>query len=296
MCPSQTLIEQRAGLLHPARKPSQRFIVELRFFCDESYDPPKAKSIKGAPPLEPKCYVVGGFISDQRTWEKVERRWVSKNKRVHVARFHAAHLNAATWEYDGWKKGRRLRYSKDMLRILKDQKRRLHGISCGMFVDAYRRIISPEGQVKMGHPYLVCFKTCIATIALHMDHGGFAPDDTFSVVLDRNDLDIEAVRLFYAMKDDPNFIHRHRLETCTPGDSEKYIGLQPADFLAYETFRLMQGKRNGATQIREALNTMFGTTGFWGKQFGDETLEAAKPGIEAMNCLPGGAVIIPNYD
>jgi hypothetical protein len=183
-----------------------------------------------------------------------------------------------------------------MLQILKDQKRRLHGLSCGVFVDAYRRIISREGQIKMGHPYLVCFKTCIATIAQHMDFGGFQPEDKFSVVIDQNELDIAAMTAFYQMKDNPKFRHSHRLQDCIPGSAESFVGLQAADFIAYETFRLMQGKRVGIMQIRHALNTMFSTTGFLGNQFSDDVFERIKDDVDAMVCEPNGFVIVPPYE
>jgi hypothetical protein len=274
----------------------QKIIMILTFYCDESYDPPKSKRPKGPAPLEPKCYVVGGFISDPDSWRKIERRWDAKNKRVKVERFHASHLNARTWEYDGWTRTRQLRYSKDMLQILKDQKRRLHGMTCGLFVDSYRRIISADGQRKMGHPYLVCFKTCVATIAQHMDYGGFQPEDKFSVVVDRGEFDGPAVKAFYGMKSSSRFPHRHRLEACTSGSSEIFPGLQAADYVAYETFRLMQSKRNGATQIRKALSTMFGTTGFLGNQFSDEVLERISKDIDEMDSETDGFVVVPPYE
>jgi hypothetical protein len=179
--------------------------VNFWFFCDESFDPPKTKAPKGSPPLEPTCYVVGGFISDYKSWEKIGRRWQRKNERVGVARFHAAHLNAATWEFDGWRKWRRLRYSRGILRILKQQGRRLHGMACGMWFDSYRKAMSPEGQIKLGHPYLVCFKTIVVAIAQHMEFGGYAPEDTFSVVLDQNKLQDDAIDGFYAIKHDAGF-------------------------------------------------------------------------------------------
>jgi hypothetical protein len=292
----ELLISQKAGIIHPSPKPAKRFIVEFCFYCDESYDPPKTKAPKGAPPLEPTCFVVGGFMGDQPTWKKVEKRWARKNKTEKVARYHAAHLNAGTWEYDGWGKLKRLKYSKEMLGILKDQKRRLHGLSCGMHVDTYRRIINADGQAKMGHPYTVCFKTLVATLATHMEFGGFAPDDTFSVVVDQGDYALDAVAAFYGMKNDPGFAYRHRLETCTPGSSERFIGLQAADFVAYEIFRLMQGKRNGVTEMRQALNTMLATTGFHAHLIGEQYLTENKLKIEAATCRPGGLVIQPTYD
>lgn len=267
----------------------------FRFYCDESHDSPKQKR------TEPRSYTVGGFFGDERSWGNVERRWKDKNKRVGVERYHAAHLNAATYEFDGWTPQRRLRYSKSILQILKDQKRKLHGVACGLYVDEYRSIISPSGQIKMGHPYLVCFKSVIASVARQMDSQKFPMADTFAVVLDRNRdeingqrLETEAVRTFYEMKDNPKFQHRDRLETCTPADSIDVVPLQSADFVAYEVNRLMHDKRNGTEKMRDALNSMLSSTGFMCQMFNDATLVQLKDEIEASHpCRPNGLVIIP---
>jgi hypothetical protein len=239
--------------------------------------------------------VVGGFFADQEVWDKVERAWKRRNDLEGVPRFHAAHMNAGTWEYEGWKKSRRVTYSKEILRILKRQHRKLHGISVGMFVDEYRRIISPEGQVKMGHPYLVCFKSVIAAMAEQMDYAGYAPTDRFAAVIDRGEFEMDAVKAFYGMKDNPKLKYGHRLATCTPGDSESFIGLQPADFVAYETFRLMHGKRNGATKIRAALGNMLGTNGFLGYAFEEKSLNRIKDAVDSMPSAPDGFVVVPPY-
>jgi hypothetical protein len=145
----------------------------------------------------------------------------------------------------------------------------------------------------MGHPYLICFKTVIATLAEQMDTNGFPPEDRFSVIIDRNDLDIEAVRIFYGMKDNPKFRYSSRLKTCTPGSTDEHMGLQTADLVAYETFRLMHGKRNGVTAMRQALNSMLGTTGFLGYLFDEETLERIKDDVDKADCDPNRFVIVP---
>jgi hypothetical protein len=269
--------------------------VVFRFYCDESHDSPKSKG------TEPKSYVVGGFFGDQQTFEKVERRWSAKNRRAKVERYHAATLNARTCEYKGWLPEQALRYSKRILQVLKDQRRKLHGFGCGIHVDDYRRIISPIGQQKMGHPYLVCFKTVVAMVAAEMDRARFRSEDTFAVILDQNKdevngrrLDAEASRIFYEMKDNPAFQHRHRLETCTPACSEKVICLQPADFVAYELFRLMHGKRNDTGTIRASLNSVLGTTRFMFEMFADETLTRLKDSIENAACGMNNLVVIPS--
>ena len=70
-------------------------------------------------------------------------------------------------------------------------------------------------------------------------------------------------------------------------------GLQAADLVAYETFRLMHGKRSGVTPIRQALNSMLDTTGFIGYQFGQETLERIKDDVDSTECIPDGLIIVP---
>lgn len=262
----------------------------FRFVCDESYDSPNAPLPKATPRYEPKTYVVAGFFSDDKTWRKIEKRWNAKNRRVSVPRFHASHLNARTWEFDGWSRNRQIRYSRDMLRILKDQKKRLHAISCGLLADEYRSIINEQGQRNFGHPYIVCFKTCVTMIAKEMKD--FPPEDQFSVVLDRNDMELEAVKVFYEIKNDPGFIYRARLATCTPASTDKLIALEPADLIAYETFRLLHQKRYREPKIRHVLQSMFDTNGFSGYYFGEETLRRIKEPLESAVCRPSGFVVV----
>ena len=285
-------IKEISWFLNPAQSGKRNILVLFFFSCDESYDSPKDKLPKGSPPYEPKTYVVAGFFADEKTWIKVERRWRSANARHKVTRFHASHLNAKTYEYDGWSDSQKIRYSKQMLTILKDQKGRLHAVSCGLLADEYRNIINEQGRNNLGAPYLVCFKTCVTLIAKEMEEGGFPPEDQFAVVLDRNDMETEAVKVFYELKDDVGFKYRSRLAGCMPASSEEIIALQPADLIAYETFRLLHGKRHGAEKIRYVLQSMFDTNGFSGYYFGDDTLRRIKEPVEAATCRPNGFFII----
>jgi hypothetical protein len=270
--------------------------VLFRFYCDESHDSTNQRRKAGEPPFEPRSYVVGGVFGDELSWAVVEKGWARKNKLEGVARFHAAHLNAGTWEYDGWPHRRRVAYSKQMLKILKKPGRRMHGVSIGLFADEYRRIISQEGRLKLGHPYFVCFKTAMTTIASQMDHGRFPPEDQVAVVIDRNEFAAEAVGLFGAMKNDPSFQYRHRLATCTQASSDEVVGLQVADFVAYEAFRLMHGKRTQADfDMRAPMRNVLGRIGFLGFAFGVETLEQIKDDVDRMPSNPNGFFIVPPW-
>jgi hypothetical protein len=176
-----------------------------------------------------------------------------------------------------------------MLRILTDQGKRLHGVSCGILADEYREIINERGRESFGAPYLACFKTCISTIAKEMEN--FPAEDQFAVAMDRNDQEMDAVRLFYDLKDDPGFKFRHRLAGCAPFASGELVILQPADFIAYESFRLLHSKRYGNEQIRVVLKSMFNTNGFTGYYFGTDQFREFKEPMETSTCRPNGFFI-----
>jgi hypothetical protein len=285
-------IRELSWLLNSRAPRGKRKIAMLFFFCcDESYDSPKEKLPKGSPPYQPKTYVVAGFFADANTWERIQRRWENANARYKVPRFHASHLNAKRHEYEGWTNPQKIRYSKKMLEIMRDQKKKLHAVSCGLLADEYRSIINEKGRENLGVPYLACFKTCIAMIAKEMKD--FPPEDQFGVFLDRNDLEMEAVEIFYGLKDDPGFPYRSRLAQCAPADSKEVPALQPADFIAYETFRLLQSKRKGDENIRLVLQSMFKTNGFSGYYFGSEQFKNMKEPIESSPHGPNKFVIIP---
>ena len=278
----------------------------FKFFCDESYDSdPHQDSERilhaAKEPYVPRTYVVGGFFSNEIVWGKIKRSWDWKNKRVGVPGFHASHLNARDHEYEGWGKNRQIRYAKYMLGILKRQGLDLHAVSCGMLVRDYEQIISAQGRRNLGHPYIACFKTCLAMIARGMNdpRGGFYPEDQFAVVLDRNDLQSEAVDIFYKMKDSIVFHDRNRLATCIPGVAEDVTELQTADLIAYDTFKLLHEAKDGVMKARKSLESMFNKNGFQGLYYGKDTLETIKPKLEAaVDCAPNGFIInlVPGWD
>jgi Protein of unknown function (DUF3800) len=283
-------IREIGSAIHPARSPRGRIFLIFKFFCDESHDAPAKRK------TECRSYVVGGLIGDEGSWDKIEGGWDRRNKLEGIPRYHATHLNAGTYEYEGWSKARRVAYSKEMLEMLKRPGKKMHAISIGLYVDEYRRLISPEGQVKMGPPWFVCFKAAICTVASQMDRMGsdFRPGDQFSVIIDQNDLDAEAIKVFYNLKQDPGFRHRHRLATCTAGSAEEFVGLQCADFVAYEAFRLLHGRRSNADlNIRAPLQAVLGKIGVFGLAFGADTLSAISADIDSRPCEPNGFVIIP---
>ena len=257
--------------------------VLFRFFCDESYD-----SVS----KDPITYVVAGFFGDDLTWKLLDEHWTRINVKYGVPRYHASHLNAKTYEYEGWGDDRKIAYSAEMLKIITDQGRRLHAVVCGIHADEYRRIISDEGREKLGSPYLVCFKTCVVLVAKEM-HAGFPAEDRVCVFLDRNPFEREAQQMFDRLKNNQSFPYCSRLEDCTPKSMENLTPLQAADLIAYEAFRWHHDRRHRESKTRFVMDQILSHNGLSERYFGAKTLTALKDGIEDAICEPGQLVVIP---
>src|ERR1035438_5503751 len=253
----------------------RRHVVLFKFLCDESYDSQTA---------EPRTYVVAGFFGGDIAWAAVESRWIAVNAEYSVPRFHASHLNAKNYEYEGWDDTRKIEYSAKILKIVTDQGRRLHAFSCAIHADEYRRIISEAGRAKLGHPYIVCFKTCIALLAKEMDDGGFPPEDQFAMYIDRNPFQIAAVDVFYGLKENSQFPYASRLHSCTPEVMDSMVPLQASDLIAYEAFRWNHDRRNIAdANTRFVMKAMQDHNGMTERYYGTKTLTDLREGIESTD-------------
>jgi hypothetical protein len=278
-------IREYAGIFHPGRR-EKRNLVLFRFYCDESYD---GKS------NDPDFFTMSGFFSDQPTWEEVEGEWFAVNQHYGVQRgFHATELNGRgpKTRYAGWDKARADEYSARLLHCVNRQKMRMRAYNCGIRGDAYRKVISGAGQIKMGHPWICCFQSCIAMIAKDMET--LPREDTFSVVLGReNRFDALAVAAFGSMAENPSFPYRHRLDTCTPGNPEKVIPLQVADLMAFEYFKRMWGTDKGRAK-RPPLELIQQHNAYCEGFFSEETFTRMKSDIESSICGPNQLVVIPS--
>lgn len=254
----------------------------FRFYCDESYD--------GDSKL-PNTLTISGFFSDQPTWEEVEEQWADINRQYGVSGFHATDLNSGWGEYREWCKRKRVCYSKDLLHTINSQKERMRAYNCGMHADEYRKIISDAGREKLGHPWVACFKSCIAMIGRDMKTLPYV--DRVSVVVERGSgFDADAVRIFAELASNPRFAYRHRLATCIPATPARILGLQAADLIAYEYFkRLKDRTRDG--KMRPPLALLRQHNAYEEAFFGEATLRKMKNDIETIECGPDQLVITP---
>jgi hypothetical protein len=270
----------------------------LKFFCDESYDSDPNKGVvnvsqKAKTIHVPRTYVVAGFLANEFVWDGVEKLWIKQNKAFGVSRFHATYVNARDGEFAGWSKPYRDSYVLPLLEILQKQERGLHAISVGMYPRDYEKTISRHGRRMFGNPYIACFKTAVVMIAHEMELIGLPREDQFSVIFDRNDFELDAVKIFYGLKDNPVWPLRHRLATCTPGNWEDFVPLQCADMIAYDTYRLLDDKNSGMQRTRKSLESLYSKNGFMGFYFEQDILRSFKKPLEESRGVDNGFIVTP---
>ncbi|HEV2960536.1 MAG TPA: DUF3800 domain-containing protein [Candidatus Angelobacter sp.] len=249
----------------------------LKFFCDESYND--------------KVLTLAGFMATEVEWGKLRRKWKSRVKKAGVSRFHAAPLNAYDGEFESWRGTTKSRdFVVPLLNIIKH--RLMVGFSFAMLLGDYDKYTSPVAKDKLGSPYLCCFKHCIAMAAQSMN--SMPAEDKFAVILDRNPEEKQARDLFGKIKDDSTVPYRHRLATCVAGSWEEYIPLQPADMIAYDTFKLLDDTHfHGKLEWRKSLKTLYASTPLWGKYFDKECFLSVQGKIESAE---GETVIVEDQN
>jgi hypothetical protein len=108
------------------------------FHCDLSYDGSPPGNVSGRR-HEPRTYVVGGILARPEVSDRLVEGLRAINAEFGVARFHGAHLNGRTYEYDGWDRHKAEQYSEALLSVLNRQPQAT-AFCCGVFADCYKEI------------------------------------------------------------------------------------------------------------------------------------------------------------
>jgi hypothetical protein len=168
----------------------------------------------------------------------------------------------------------------------------LGAVGIGIFADEYRSVISEKGQKKLGSPYIASFNSCIAGLAGLMKNK--PREDKVSVILDKDEGWQEACDSFYWTKNESEFIHRHRLLSCTPFSMEEAPCLQAADLVAFETFKAIERFRDNHVDRRYPMKYLLKHNlvrdGYYDKVY----LQKIAPWIENTECTGKYLVHIPD--
>jgi len=202
-------------------------------------------------------FVVAGYVGSAADWRGLIFRWKRRLAREGVGEFHAVDCAQATRAFKGWAPDRRETLQSDLAQLL---------LNSGLVpvvtaiqlpgwpaVEDRIRAVRPRQRT----PYHLGFEHQI-TLVSQQKLGGRRPIDFVFDQFAKHEGGAREV--FESMKGetDPRFNFAKRLRSLDFADSSVQVGLQAADFLAYEAKRHLevewgQAPRKNRTQWFELL-------------------------------------------
>jgi hypothetical protein len=187
---------------------------------------------------------VGGWLAPDGLWEEIEEKWeqrIDYENRISakkdfppISRYKAADCANLKNEFDparGWSKDRQIRFVKKLVGII--GKKKLVGIGVGVSLKGYETAY-PTLKAALRNMYRISMLHC-----LHLVGGAMSehwPSERVTVFYDHGDFGGGAQSAFGAVKK-PAYQYRDYFVTVAPRSWEDSIALQPADLIAYETFK-----------------------------------------------------------
>ena len=235
----------------------------LRGYFDESYD----KNI----------FTLCCSLSNDTGWMDITNGWKNclkaKNKslkeqgRVELSRYHASHANARDHEFEGWSREERDELAIQLMSTLSRGRAWITTVSYSVPLQEFIKHFNVEGDPL---PYLS--KELIQFVMLEMvaqvrdaekklKHVKQIKYILFHERCDYNDAYLKG---FNRIMNDPTFSGKELFSTMAPMGWEDCIPLQPADLVAYETFKDALRQFNNKER-RASLNTLLQSGSFGGR-------------------------------
>jgi hypothetical protein len=260
----------------------------LEAYIDESYNS--------------RTFCVGGWLAPVEKWSVIQKSWkqrvdfersmsIKKGFRP-ISRYHASDCSSLKAEFDrskGWDEARQIRFSKKLLEII--SKHKPIGIVMGGSVDDYLHHFVDDNTPKKWKDGLYKFCICVVMDQIAEVMSAYFPEEKVTVYYDRGKFSGMADKAFRSMKDDPrNADVSKYFVTMAPMGWEDCIPLQPADLLAFEGLKRVDGSLNGDDAIRKSLQALLGKVDiaighFTRKSFG----KLIDDKIDRLMSITGGA-------
>lgn len=246
--------------LHPAGVEGG-WLVILRGYIDESYDVDDAK-----------IFTLSCVLGSGKAWYWIQEDWrkclldlnakLLAAGRKSISRYHAADCSALKGDFDqldGWTIDEQKELTGELLGILTRIGRRLHTLSFSLKLDELIAEMPETASDPIANAYILLLKFILFEVSqLLAKH---FPGVPVSFIHDRCRFDTQVLKAFNDFISDDAVKNRDQFLTIAPMSWEHCILLQPADLLAYESFREVKA---GKQKLRKPLELLVAAKGFSG--------------------------------
>ena len=261
-------------LFRPFAVPYQRNIfVILNGYFDESYN-------RQVFTLCCSCSNFTGWSEISRAWKKcieAKNKSLRAEGRPEISRYHCSEANSRTEQFKGWSRQERDALAIQLMSTLSRGRAWITTVAYSLPLQELIKEFKIEGD-----PLPFCYKEALRFIMIEM----YAQMKAARQVLvqtkplkyvlfhERSDYDTAYLEGFNALMNDPTFEGKELFTTIAPMGWEDCIPLQPADMLAYETFKDALRQFNHKDR-RPSLNYLLQSSKFGGraKQMNEENIK-----------------------
>jgi len=217
-----------------------------------------------------RTFCVGGWILPEREWAPLENDWrqrVEMEQRSSakkgfppIRRYHASDCSSLLGDFDrskGWDNERQRRFSKKLLSII--SKHRPHGVVIGGSIELFLKHF-PEDR-KRWRQTMYYFSIALVMNELNEIRKFHYPSEKITIFYDGGKLSPMATKAFSSLKNDGprdgEDVAQHFV-TMAPLGWEECLLLQPADLIAFEGMKRVDGHLNGNSAIRRSFAALLG--------------------------------------
>jgi hypothetical protein len=237
-------------LSSPFRRYSRLFAM-ITAYLDESYN--------GA------TFCVGGWVMYETHWPRLERdwrQWIDRERQRSVkagskpiSRYHASDCSNLQGEYsseNGWGISRQHKFAKRLLGII--IKHKPQGVVIGGSVDLFKKHFPEDSERWRRAMYY--YSIALVMNEINEIRKAHYPCEKITIFYDRGKLSSMADVAFRSLKEDASQetedVASHFVAMTSLGWEDTVL-LQPADLIAYEGMKRMDGHLKGKSAIRKSF-------------------------------------------
>src|SRR5258706_4136255 len=217
-----TRVASISRLLHPPESQTRFLaVLDLTAYLDESGHPSSSQ-----------VFAIAGYVATSEEWDRFAARWIDVLRSYGVNEFHTVDCAHRRGAFEGWSKERRSVLYEDLVLLITTSD--ISGVATAVVVEDLKTV-REEMRIRIDE-YFLCLEHCFASFVNDAKERNIPDDEWIAYVLeDQPQFSGRAVNTYNLMKRRADWESRFRLGPIATAPKNKYVPLQAADVLAYET-------------------------------------------------------------
>lgn len=189
---------------------------------------------------------VAGYVASMRTWEQFDPAWKAVLDAYGLKYFHMTDWEAREEQFKDWQDDKRHDCFGRLVEVIRAT--RLQPVAFALLVSEYRevvagyeRVLSSSEWERFREPFSCCATNAIGVMLNRLKKNNI--NEPVACVFDQGDVGMRDVIEGYHRSSQASEEVRKRLDSVTTGHKEKFLGLQAADPLAFESAKHLLRRR-----------------------------------------------------